>query len=158
MLQTADYARCVFERRAEVRNTPRDAEDAVRARMRRQEWLYRSGKQLNLLMWEGALSARVCPPDVLAARLDRLLGVVGMNTVRLGVVPMDAALRLSPGNAFCMLDDRLVVVEDWHAELWLDDAETVALHRRVRDTFAESAVFGADAQQVSARVRRSIRV
>jgi hypothetical protein len=50
------------------------------------------------------------------------------------------------------------VVEDWHAEPWLDDAETIALHRRVWDTFAEAAVFGADARQVIARVRRSIKV
>jgi hypothetical protein len=55
-----------------------------------------------------------------------------------------------------MMDDRLVTVEDGHAELWLDDAETIALYRRVWDTFAESAVFGADAQQVIAGVRRSI--
>jgi hypothetical protein len=38
MLQTADYARHIFERYAALQNSPRDAEDAVRARMRRQEW------------------------------------------------------------------------------------------------------------------------
>ncbi|MFJ7178073.1 Scr1 family TA system antitoxin-like transcriptional regulator [Streptomyces massasporeus] len=62
------------------------------------------------------------------------------------------------GNSFRTLDERWVVVEDWHAEPWLDDAETIALHRRVWDTFAEAAVFGADARQVIARVRRSIKV
>ncbi|MGW3202835.1 helix-turn-helix domain-containing protein [Streptomyces sp. NPDC001135] len=158
MLQTADYARNLFERYAEFRRSPRDAEDAVRARMKRQEWLYQPGRQLRTLMWEGALRAQVCPPEVLAAQLDRLLGVVGMDTVRLGIVPWDAALRLPPANGFWILDGRLVTVEDWHAALWLDDAETIALYRRVWDTFAESAVFGADAQQVIARVRRSIRV
>ncbi|MEU8971757.1 helix-turn-helix transcriptional regulator [Streptomyces monashensis] len=157
MLQTADYARSLFECLAEFRSSPRDTEDAVRARMKRQEWLYRPGKQLNVLMWESALRAQVCPPEVLAAQLDRLLGVVGMDTINLGIVPWDAALRLLPGNSFWILDDRLVTVEDWHAELWLDDAETIALYRRVWDTFAESAVFGAEAQQVIARVRRSIR-
>lgn len=126
--------------------------------MKRQEWLYRPGKRLNLLMWEGALWARVCPAEVLVAQLDRLSGVVGMDTVRLGILPLDADLRIPPGNPFTMLDDRLVVVEDWHAELWLDDAETIALYRRVWDTFAESAVFGTEAQQVIARVRRSIKV
>ncbi|MER8057006.1 MULTISPECIES: Scr1 family TA system antitoxin-like transcriptional regulator [unclassified Streptomyces] len=70
---------------------------------------------------------------------------------------LDAPLPLPLGNSFTMLDERLVVVEDWHAELWLDDAETIALYRRVWDTFAESAVYGAEAQQVIARVRRSIR-
>ncbi len=158
MLQTPDYARNLFERLADFRRSPRDAEDAVRARMKRQEWLYRPDKQLKVLMWEPALRAQVCPPEVLVAQLDRLFGVVGMDTVHLGIVPFDAALRLPPGNAFWILDDRLVTVEDWHAELWLDDAETIALYRRVWDTFAESAVFGADAQQVIARVRRSIRV
>ncbi|MFI0164988.1 helix-turn-helix domain-containing protein [Streptomyces sp. NPDC017095] len=158
MLQTADYARYVFERYTDLRSSPRDMEEAVRARMKRQEWLYRPGKRLNLLMWEGALWARVCPAEVLVAQLDRLSGVVGMDTVRLGILPLDADLRIPPGNPFTMLDDRLVVVEDWHAELWLDDAETIALYRRVWDTFAESAVFGTEAQQVIARVRRSIKV
>ncbi|MFE7271297.1 helix-turn-helix domain-containing protein [Streptomyces sp. NPDC057623] len=158
MLQTADYARNLFERYAEFRRSPRDAEDAVRARMKRQEWLYLPGRQLKVLMWEGALRAKVCPPEVLVAQLDRLLGVVGMDTIHLGIVPLDAALPLPPGGAFWILDDRLVTVEDWHAELWLDDAETIALYRRVWDTFAESAVYGTDAQQVIARVRRSIKV
>ncbi|WP_443072500.1 Scr1 family TA system antitoxin-like transcriptional regulator [Streptomyces sp. NBC_01485] len=56
-----------------------------------------------------------------------------------------------------ILDDRLVTVEDLHAELWLDDAETIALYRHAWETFAEAAVYGTDAQQVIARVRRSIR-
>ncbi|GGS51130.1 helix-turn-helix domain-containing protein [Streptomyces cinerochromogenes] len=158
MLQTADYARSIFKRHAEFRRSPQDMEDAVRARMKRQEWLYVPGRQLNVLMWEPALRAQMCPPEVLAAQMDRLLGVVGMDTVHLGIVPLDAALRLPPGNSFWVLDDRLVTVEDWHAELWLDDAETIALYRRVWDTFAESAVYGAEAQQVIARVRRGIKV
>ncbi|MFF7736160.1 Scr1 family TA system antitoxin-like transcriptional regulator [Streptomyces sp. NPDC007984] len=158
MLQTADYARYVFEGHSALQNAPRDTEAAVRARMKRQEWLYRPGRRLNLLMHESVLWARVCPAEVLVSQLDRLLGVVGMDTVRMGILPLDAALPLALGNSFCTLDERLVVVEDWHAELWLDDPETIALYRRVWDTFAEAAVFGADAQQVIARVRRSIRV
>ncbi|MEV6803985.1 helix-turn-helix transcriptional regulator [Streptomyces sp. NPDC051132] len=158
MLQTPDYSRHLFERHARLRKSPRDTEDAVRARMKRQEWLYRPGKRLNLLMPESVLWGLVCPPGILMAQLDRLLGVVGMDTVNLGILPMDGALPLAMGNSFNVLDDRLVVVEDWHAELWLDDAETIALYRRVWDTFAESAVFGTEAQQVIARVRRSIKV
>ncbi|MFF8993253.1 helix-turn-helix domain-containing protein [Streptomyces sp. NPDC014983] len=156
LLQTAEYARYVLEGHAELQRSPRDAEGAVRARMKRQEWLYQPGNQLNLVMWEGALRSRVCPPEVLAAQLDRLLGVVGMDTIRLGIVPLDAGLRLFPGNSFWIMDERLVVVEDWHAELWLDDAETIDLYHRVWGTFAESAVFGAEAQQVITRVRQSL--
>ncbi|MFI1025177.1 helix-turn-helix domain-containing protein [Streptomyces olivaceus] len=157
LLQTADYARSLFTSHAGLRRSPQDTEDAVRARMKRQEWLYRPGKQLNLLMWEAALHSRVCAPEVLAAQLDRLLGVVGMDTVHLGIVPLEAPLRVPAGNGFWILDDRLVTVEDWHAELWLDDAETITLYRRAWDALAESAVYGTDAQQVIALVRRSIK-
>ncbi|MGW1600880.1 helix-turn-helix domain-containing protein [Streptomyces eurythermus] len=158
MLQTADYARHIFERHATLQKSPRDTEAAVRARMKRQEWLYQPGKRLNLLMPESVLWGRICPPEILAPQLDRLLGVVGIDTLNLGILPLDGTLPLIMGNSFNVLDERLVVVENWHAELWLDDAETIALYRRVWDTFAESAVFGAEAQQVIARVRRSIKV
>ncbi|MFE9393364.1 helix-turn-helix domain-containing protein [Streptomyces sp. NPDC006784] len=156
MLQTADYARHVFQCYEALQKCSKDTEEAVRARMRRQEWLYRPGNRLNVLLWEGVLHARICPPAVLVAQLDRLLGVVGMDTVRLGIVPLDAELALPPGNAFCILDERLVVVEDWHAELWMDDADSVGTYRRVWDAFSASAVFGTDAQRVITRVRRSL--
>ncbi|GGZ63707.1 transcriptional regulator [Streptomyces inusitatus] len=156
LLQTPDYARAVFEHYSTLQNSPRDTEDAVRARMKRQEWLYRSGNRLNLLLWEGVLRARVCPSDVLAAQLDRLIGAVGMDTVRLGIVPLNAVLRVPPANAFWIFDDRLVITEDWHAELWLDDTDTVALYRRVWDTLGESAVFGADAQRLITMARHTL--
>ncbi|TWG03850.1 hypothetical protein FHX80_112287 [Streptomyces brevispora] len=44
-----------------------DIEDAVRSRVRRQEWLYRSGHKLHVLMWEAALRSLICPPSVLVA-------------------------------------------------------------------------------------------
>ncbi|MYU20366.1 helix-turn-helix transcriptional regulator [Streptomyces sp. SID8352] len=156
MLQTADYARCVFDYHATLQNAPRDTEAAVRARMKRQEWLYRPGKQLHLLMPESVLRVRICPPEVLAAQLDRLLGLVGMDALNLGILPLDAPLRLIMGNSFSLLDERLVVMEDWHAEIWLDDAESISLYRRVWDTLAESAVYGTEAQRVISRVRRGL--
>lgn len=158
MVQTADYSRHVITRYADLLGPASDIEDAVRARMKRQAWLYEPGHTLHVLMWEAALRARICPPSVLAAQLDRLLGVVGMDTVKLGIVPLDAALSLPPANGFWVLDDRLVVAEDWHAEIWLDDADNVALYRKIWATLRESAVFGAEAQHVISRARRSLQV
>ncbi|MFE0426401.1 helix-turn-helix domain-containing protein, partial [Streptomyces sp. NPDC058953] len=131
LLQTADYARHVFTAYADLQKSPRDTEDAVRARLQRQEWIYQPGHRFRLLMWEAVLRTRICPPDVLAAQLDRLSGVVGMDTVNLGIVPLDAPVRIPPANSFFVVDERLAVVEDWHAELWLDDAPTVGTYRRV---------------------------
>ncbi|MEU0952555.1 DUF5753 domain-containing protein [Streptomyces niveus] len=141
MLQTAGYARAVFESYADLHQSRRDVEDAVRARVRRQEILYRSGRVFDIVMWEAALHAGVCPPEVLAGQLDRLSGLVGMDTVRLGIVPLGAPVRIPPGPGFWLYDDRLAIVEDWHAELWLNDVESVGVYERVWGRLHEAAVY-----------------
>ncbi|MFG3498644.1 helix-turn-helix domain-containing protein [Streptomyces sp. NPDC047928] len=156
MLQTPDYARHVFSQHVDLHQSVRDVEEAVRARVRRQEMLYEPGKSFHIVMWEAALHALVCPPLVLAAQLDRLMGVLGLDTVTLGIVPLGAPLRLPPANAFWLYDDRLAIAEDWHAELWLDDAPTVGVYQRVWQTLADSAVYGPDAHRVITRARRAL--
>lgn len=60
------------------------------------------------------------------------------------------------GNSFWVYDERLVVVEDWHAELWLDDSDSVATYLRTWRTLRESAVYGADAHNVINAARRAL--
>ncbi|WP_328667592.1 Scr1 family TA system antitoxin-like transcriptional regulator [Streptomyces sp. NBC_00322] len=156
MVQTPEYARHVITRYSELLAPASDIEDAVRARMKRQEWLYQPGRRLHVLMWEATLRSLICPPSVLTAQLDRLSGLVGMDTVELGIVPFAATVKIVPANGFWILDDRLVVAEDWHAELWLDDADNVALYMKVWRTLRESAVYGADAQRVISQARHCI--
>jgi transcriptional regulator with XRE-family HTH domain len=156
LLQTADYARHMFLRYAELQGSKPDTDEAVRARMQRQEWLYEGGHRFHALVWEAALHALICPPSVLASQLDRLIGVVGMDTVELGIIPLGASLKIPTANGFWVLDNRLVITEDWHAELWLDDAESVATYLRAWNTLRESAVYGADAQNLISRARRAV--
>ncbi|MFD5466026.1 helix-turn-helix domain-containing protein [Kitasatospora sp. NPDC127059] len=156
MLQTADYARHIFNAYVDLHRSPRDVEDAVRARIHRQEILYQPGKEFHVVMAEAALRAMICPPTVMAAQLDRLSGVIGLDTVSLGIVPFEASVSLPPANGFWIFDERLVIVEDWHAELWLDQPENVALYLRVWDTLESAAVYGADARKVITRCRRAL--
>ena len=157
LFQTPDYARSVFEGLAELMNTTRDTDAAVRARMKRQEWLRLPGKELHQLIWEGTLCARLGSPEVMVAQLEQLLAVLELDTVRLGIVPFDAVLPLVIGNGFTMVDERLVVTEDWHTEHWLDDPDAIALHRRVWETHAESAVYGADARALIVKAVDALR-
>ncbi|MFF5302897.1 helix-turn-helix domain-containing protein [Streptomyces sp. NPDC013161] len=156
LLQTPEYARHVIQRYSELLGGANDIEAAVRSRVQRQEWLYRSGRKLHVLMWEAALRSLICPPSALAAQLDRLTGMVGMDTVELGIVPFTASVKIVPANGFWVLDDRLVVAEDWHAELWLDDADNIALYSKVWRTLRESAVYGSDAHALINAARRSL--
>ncbi|MFI5807180.1 helix-turn-helix domain-containing protein [Streptomyces sp. NPDC051561] len=156
ILQTPDYARAILSGFAELHQSRRDIEDAVRARMKRQELLYDARRRYRILLGESALRARICPPATLGAQLDRLTGVVGLPNVELGIVPHAAQLKLPAAGGFWMYDDRHVVVETWHAELWIDDAVGIRTYQKVWDTLRESAVFGNEAHAVITRVRHSL--
>jgi hypothetical protein len=156
MLQTADYARHVFVRYGSFYGTARDVDEAVRTRALRQAWLYESGHTLKVIMWEAALRALICPPSVLDAQLDRLAGLVGMNSVELGIVPFSASLKLPAANGFWIFDERLVITEDWHAELWLDDADNISLYGRAWKVLQESAIYDTDAHNVINAARRAL--
>ncbi|MEU3986741.1 helix-turn-helix transcriptional regulator [Streptomyces sp. NPDC026672] len=157
MLQTADYARHVFTRYGTFFGSAQDADEAVLTRARRQEWLHDSRNTLRVIVWEAALRSLLCPPPVLDAQLDRLASVVGMSSVELGIIPFTEPLKLPAANGFWIFDDRLVITEDWHAELWLDDAENIRLYERVWTTLHESAAYGNDAHVIINAVRRALR-
>ncbi|MFH9589159.1 helix-turn-helix domain-containing protein [Streptomyces luteogriseus] len=156
ILQTPDYARSILTRYAELQQSPRDTEEAVRSRMKRQEALYDPGKHFHLILWEAALRALVCPPSVLAAQLDRLSGAIGLDTVELGIIPLSASLKIPPATAFWIYDDSRVIVETWHSELWIEDEPSVATHLRTWRTLRESAVYGNDAHKVISAARRAL--
>jgi len=158
ILQTPDYARHIFSRYAELQQSPRDTEEAVRSRIKRQEALYDPTKRFHLILWEAALRALVCPPSVLAAQLDRLSGAVGLDTVELGIIPFRASLKIPPATAFWIYDDSRVIVETWHSELWIEDKPSVNTYLRTWRTLRESAVYGADAHRIISDARQALNV
>ncbi|MEV7680813.1 helix-turn-helix transcriptional regulator [Streptomyces sp. NPDC088341] len=156
IFQTPEYARSVLSRYAELHGAARDIEAGVASRIRRQEGLYAPGKRYRVLLWESALHVRICSPAVLAGQLDRLMSVNGLSTVDLGIIPLTAEVRIAAGDDFWIHDDRLVIAESWHAEMWLDSTEDIALYRRVWDTLAASAVSGRSAHRIIARARAAL--
>lgn len=156
MLQTPDYARAVFEAYTALHQAPRDIDDAVRARIRRQALLYDTDRTWHILMWEAALHARIAPAAVMTGQLDRLVGTIGLDTVRLGIVPLTAQVGIPPGPGFWLYDDRLTIVEDWHAELWLDDPGSISTYDRVWATLQQAAVYGPSAHRLIARARAAL--
>ncbi len=156
VFQTPEYARSIFTRYAEMRGVTRDIEGAVASRMRRQEGLYRTGRRYRVLVAEAALHARICSRAVLADQLDRLMSVNGLSTVELGIIPLTADVRIATGDDFWIHDDRLVIAETWHTEMWLDSSDDIALYAKVWDGLAEGAVTGRSAHGVIARARAAI--
>ncbi|WP_093858186.1 helix-turn-helix transcriptional regulator [Streptomyces sp. TLI_053] len=156
LLQTADYARHMLAAGCEFIGSPRDTEDAVRTRIRRQEALYDAGRRFHFLVWEAALYVTIGPPEVMAAQLDRLVGLLGLDTVDLGIIPLGSAPRRTPAHGFWIYDERLVIVETINAELWLDSPADIALYRKAWDWLAESAVTGHQAHRLIGRAGASL--
>ncbi|MFD9064170.1 helix-turn-helix domain-containing protein [Kitasatospora purpeofusca] len=156
MLQTAEYARHMLAAAAEFIGSPRDTEDAVRARIRRQEALYEPGRRFRFLLWEAALYVTIGSTEVMIAQLDRLVGLLGLDTVELGIIPLGAPARRTPAHGFWIYDDRLVIVETINAELWLDSPADIALYSRAWEWLAESAVTDHQAHRLIGRARASL--
>lgn len=151
LLQTSEYARAVFRQLAELYG-PRDVEAAVHERLRRQELLYQPGRDFRFLITEAALRARLTPPGVHRAQLDRLLVVSGLESVRLAVLPWSAELPKATTHSFDLFDDRLVLVETINAELAIREPEDIALYARLFELYWEAAAHGEQAAALISRV------
>ncbi|GAA5171965.1 helix-turn-helix transcriptional regulator [Pseudonocardia eucalypti] len=156
LLQTGEYARHVFAGLADFYDHPSDVDEAVRTRLRRQEVLYLAEKHFRFLMTEGALRARLCPPAVLRAQLDRLLMLSGLLNVELAVLPSDAPLPTVAMHDYSIYDDSLVLVETVDAELAIRDREDIALYERLFEAFWEAALRGPDAFEFIAALAREL--
>jgi transcriptional regulator with XRE-family HTH domain len=152
LLQTAEYARTLFDGLVDLNGSPSDIAEAVRARMDRQRVLYEPDRQFHILVTTAALRTRVCRSEAHRGQLDRLLAVSSLSNVRLGVVPDQAGWPLAPLHPFWIYDARLVQAEIWTAELNLTEPREIALYQRVFESYAAIAVYGAEARRIVNRV------
>jgi len=150
LLQTAAYARAVFQTQASLFDAPSDLEASVAARIERQQVLYDSAKRVEILIAEAALEYPVCDADVLAGQLDRLMSVSGLATVRLGWLPSGQPLPHLLSHGYWILDD-IVLVETVTEELRVSDPEQVAVYERLTDRLWTAAIEGVDARALLAR-------
>lgn len=153
VFQTADYARSILTDVSDRLGVTRDIEDGVRARMKRQEALYEPGHLFRAVVWEAALHTLRCTPGAMVAQLDRLSGLIGLDTVTLGIIPFGVRMKVSPKHGFWIIDDGLVIADTWNAELWLDAPDDVAHYVRTWELLDETAVYGAAAHRLILRAR-----
>lgn len=61
-----------------------------------------------------------------------------------------------PATTLWIYDDRQVIVENWHAELWIDDKASVYTYLRTWKILRESAACDAEAQNLVTAARRAL--
>jgi hypothetical protein len=148
LLQTAEYAEAVFRGVANLNDFPATVEEAVAARLQRQQILYQPGRTWYFLLLEAVLRNGAAPARVMAHQLDRLVSATTLPGVRIGIIPQHTRLPINPLTSFWLRDSNLVLVETFTAELRLALPEEIALHRRVFDLLSPCARYDAEARQL----------
>jgi transcriptional regulator with XRE-family HTH domain len=159
LLQTADYAREFLHLPCGPLSFGADEDEIdqmVALRMQRQQVLYEHGKQIRVIMLEGALRARVVPAPTLAGQLDRLLAISGLSSLELGIIPFEATVPVFPLSGFRLYDD-LVIVESIVGEQQLADADNIGRYEKYLELLRDSASTGRDAAGVIQRAMESLR-
>ncbi len=100
LLQTAQYARARFAQSITVFNVRNDINEAVQARVQRQEILYRPDKRFHFVLTEAALRYRLCPPEIMLGQLDRLVSFSALPNVKLGIIGFETAYVVAPAHGF----------------------------------------------------------
>jgi len=111
LLQTAEYARHRFAQSITVFNVRNDIDEAVAARVQRQDILYRPDKRFHFVLTEAALRYRLCPPEVMLGQLDRLNSSSQLPNVKFGVIGFETAYVVAPAHGFWILNADRVMVE-----------------------------------------------
>lgn len=125
LAQTGAYARAVFADGGDI--TGEDLERTVAERLGRQRILD-SGRDITLLMTEGALRWQAVGPAVMAEQLDYIAEISNRPHVRVGVIPWTAPVDVFPLHGFSIYDDRAVIVGTRVATAFLTEPDDVAEH------------------------------
>ncbi|MCA1676264.1 MAG: helix-turn-helix domain-containing protein [Actinobacteria bacterium] len=158
LLQTPAYAREMLSLPGSpLTYTESEAQidDVVAQRMSRQQVLYQTGRQVQLVMGEAALHKNVGTMGTLIGQLDRLITMTALPSVDVGIVPFSVPMLPVPG--FVIYDEDVVTAESLTAEQRLVEPDEVAHYIRFFDQLHAVALTGPAAaeliQQVAAKLR-----
>jgi transcriptional regulator with XRE-family HTH domain len=149
LLQTPDYARSRALEGVRFHGTdPGKVNEAIAARMRRQEVLYDTSKTFEFIIMDAALHYLLCPPEVMRGQLDRMMGVLGMSHITLGIIPPGKELPVTPYVGFLMVDD-IAIIETFTGADTLR-GEEAAKYAEFADILMAEAVTGEDTRRLIA--------
>jgi transcriptional regulator with XRE-family HTH domain len=152
LLQTAEYARARFAEGIRRLKLPNDINEAIAARMQRQEILYRPDKRFHFVLTEAALRLRLCPTEVMLGQLDRLVSLSALTNMRLGIIGFETQYATSPWHGFWLYDQDRVLIETFSAALDLRQPQEIELYGNAFEQLAAVASYGRSARAIINRV------
>jgi transcriptional regulator with XRE-family HTH domain len=154
LVQTPAYARAVFADGGDI--TGDALERCVAERMARQRILD-SGRDITLLMTEGALRWQAVGPAVMAEQLERVAEVSQQPGVRVGVIPWTTPVSVFPLHGFSIYDSRAVIIGTRVATAFVTDPQDVAEHEKLWGELEALAAWDAAARDHLGRIAADFR-
>ncbi|WP_117208913.1 helix-turn-helix domain-containing protein [Allorhizocola rhizosphaerae] len=143
-LQTADYARAVFQ--AEQPEDLEAVERHVKLRMQRQKALLGRKPKLSVVLGEGALKREIGGRAVLDAQLQYLSKLGERSWIDIRVLPFVVGAHAAMAGAFRILDfdeaddPDIVYLESHVGALYLEEDHEVEEYRRIFKLIGEAAI------------------
>lgn len=163
ILQTAEYARRVFAM-FQPPYLEQDIPEVLAARLDRQLALFAGRQRFEFLITEAALRWRPGPPALLLAQLDRIASLSTLDNIAVGVIPLDVESVAYNSHTFLLFEmaereegDATVLVETIHANLVVNDPQSIALYRARWSLLAQMALSGDSARDFLAAIGSDLR-
>jgi hypothetical protein len=159
IVQTADYAREMLR----LPGGPADSgagEDEIgrmiASRLRRQALLHEPGREITLLMGEGALRTRVASPETMHAQREHIARLAEtLTTATVAIVPFGVQAPIATLHGWALRDD-LATIETDGGDLEIADPEQVERYWRNTQLLLEAAATGHDAAALCRRINAEI--
>jgi transcriptional regulator with XRE-family HTH domain len=151
LFHTAEYAAAIFTWWSHFLDLPNDADEAVAARMARQQVLYTGDRRFLFILEEQTLHTRVGSSDVMLGQLDRVLAVMSLPRVSLGIIPASGERQCLAQGSFWVFDERVVQIETMSAGLEVTQPREIGIYLRAFALLQESAVYGKPARDLIGR-------
>jgi transcriptional regulator with XRE-family HTH domain len=163
LMQTAEYARRVFQMFEERPYDPDELAKAIAARLDRQLLLFDESRAFEFLITEGALRWRPGPTSLLAAQFDRVGSLSTLSNVSVGLLPQAHEAVVPHSHAFTIYEPRsadhddFVNIEMVHGNLQVLVGADVDAYRRRWESLAHNALRDDDARDFLCRLADEMR-
>ena len=141
LLQTADYARAVFEAGGIT-----NVDEAVTERVSRQSLLDDPNKHFTLIMSEGVPRWVMGSADVMRAQIDRIVALSRRENIRVGVVGTRSVADVTPMSGFDVYDERAAIVATNAATTFYTEKADVQAFAELFARVSAAASYDGDAR------------
>ncbi len=146
-VQTPDYARALLLGIRDRRGTADDFDDAVAARMQRQQALHEPHRRFVILLEEAALTYLTGDAATTIGQLGHLLAVATLPTLSLGIIPSSLDRSSTwPVESFYVYDDHEVHIELVSGSVQFTQPHEVATYTTMFTDLSALAVRGQHAR------------